>query len=825
EEKWSSGLDKEVFEDSRTVGSLRDHRPDAYSMARVMNIALPGTSMTRPMNLEKLGSITRDQVETFYRAQYRPDKFIIAVAGDVVPFTTLVQIQQLYAGLGVQAQQATEPAKKPERVAGKATPPSATAGARQRDPVEKKGDSQPPTTQPASLSPEAEQLKLRYAEERGDISQSIVSIGYRVPGTESKDWAILEVLSALAGAGRASRLHSALVDGQTSASRVASTYLPAENAAMLIFQICPAGDASGASIDKAESAFFREIDRLRREVPSEGDMIRAKAMLEKRIADRNESYGSRAFGLARAEAVFGGFRAAVEYKTVIDAVKPEDVQRVAAKYLSLTNTSVHEYESFLAPPRTFDAESFATTVIAWAPELARPVSAPSAATPDPNAVLATQRGVERSAQQQAELESIQALPVKDFSTMNGPRAFVREDRSLPKVTVALLFQGGRLLEGEANTGISELMLRSMLYGTARRNGQQLTQEWEQLGAEIEIVVEPDFFGFMLSVLSRNADHTLKMLRDCIEDPAFRDDDVQRARITQIGAIREARDPDLSRARELLTRALYPGTPYSLPPHGREEAAAKLTSEQLREWHSRLVKRQLPLAVIVGDTNGSALVSSQLAEAFRRRELDTALPVRVPGAPRPADQIELRRREHTVLAIGVPGPKAADGVGQDAVDLLKAVMNGVGGRLDKELVQKRLAVMSGMDSESLFAAGTIQALIVSTPAEELRARNALIAEIDKLATTGLSDVEVAVGAALATATQLDGLQSQRDRTLQYARTVIGQRPASDVDSIAERLLKVTVGDAKRAASTYLKPAISSAGIVRSSRSASPQSKQD
>jgi zinc protease len=594
---------------------------------------------------------------------------------------------------------------------------------------------------------------------------------------------------------------------------------------MLVFQIRPAGDASGASIDKAESAFFREVDRLRRELPSEAEMIRARAVLEKRFLDRNTGYAGRARELARAEAVFGGLRGAADYRTAISAVKPEDIQRAAAKYFALSNTSVHEYESFSAPARTFDADSFSATVLAWAPEIARPVAAAGAPGSDAGAALATQRGVERSAQQQAEMESIQPLAVKDYSTLNGPRAFVREDRSLPKVTVALLFQGGRLVEGETTNGTTELMLRSMLYGTLRRAGQQLAQEWEQLGAEIELVVEPDFFGFMLSVLSRNADHTLKLLRDCIEDPAFRDDDIQRARVVQIGAIRDARDSGLARARELLARALYPGTPYALPPHGREEQTAKLTSQHLREWHARLIKRQLPLAIIVGDTDGSALVSSQLAEAFRRRDLDTAIPVRVPATPRPSDQIEPRRREQTAVAIGFVGPKASDRAGQDAVEVIEAAINGLGGRLDRELAEKGLAVMTDLENDALFAAGTIRAELVTSPADEQPARNAVLAEIAKLSKDGLSAEEVAVSGALSTTMKLMALQAQRNRVLEYARAVISQRQASDVDAFSERLSKITTDDIKRAAATYLKPAGSSAGVVRATQPAQPQTTKD
>jgi zinc protease len=824
EEKWDSSLptDPPVFGEEETVDGLRDYRPSAFSIARLLNVAAPGSGIARPLASDKLGLITRDQVQAFYRTQYSPDKLIIVIAGDVVPFHTLVQVQQLYAGFGVE-ESAAESGKSTARPPSRGQPPASTTGAKQRDQAGGTAAMEPPP-RPAAFA-ETEQTELRYGKDRGDLSQSIVSIGYHVPGPESKDWAVIEVLSALAGMGRASRLHSSMIDRQMVASRVDAIYLRLKKAGMLIFHMQPA-DSSGTSIDKSESAFFREIDRLRREIPTEGELNRSKTLLAKRFIDRTESYAGRARELARAEAHLGGIRTALDYRTAIGAVKAEDVQRMAARYLTLSNTSVHEYEPLTAPPRTFDSESFGATVLAWAPEIGEPVTKPLAPADSAGSeVPSTPRGVERSAQQQAELESIHPLPVKDFSTLHGPRAFVREDHSLPKTTIALLFQGGRLIEAETTSGTTELMLRSMLYGTLRRTGQVLTQELEQLGAEVEAVVEPDFFGFVLSVMSRNADQTLRVLRDCVEDPAFREDDVQRARVVQIGTIRAARDSSLARAQELLTRALYPGTPYALPRHGREEVVSKLTSEQLREWHSRAVKRQLPLAIIVGDTSGSALVSSELAEAFRRRDLDTALPVRVPGVLRPAFQVELRRREQTTAAIGLAGPKASDGAGQEAVELIKAAMNGAGGRLDRELVQKGLAVMASLGSDAAFAAGTIYAQIVLPPAAEQQARNALLGEIEGLAKNGLSADEMAAARALAAGTKIAALQSQRCRALEYARAVFAQRQASEVDVFVERFSQVTADQVKQVAVTYLKPATSSAGIVRSSLVTQPAPKQD
>src|SRR6185503_9687358 len=253
-------------------------------------------------------------------------------------------------------------------------------------------------------------------------------------------------------------------------------------------------------------------------------------------------------------------------------------------------------------------------------------------------------------------ESMEPLPGRDCSTLNGPRAFVREDHSLPLVTMALLFQGGRVSEDEATSGITELMMCSVLYGAARKNAVRVAEELEQLGAKVDIVVEPDFFGLVATALSRNADSALRILRDVIEDPAFRDPDILRARQVQTGMIREARDSARERSFELLLQALYPGNPCALPAHGREEVLAKAGGEQIRGWYERTIKRQVPIAIIVGDTDGSALVSGRLAEGFRRRDLDRALQLRVPQATKPSDKVEQRSGQSSLSMIGVPGPK-------------------------------------------------------------------------------------------------------------------------------------------------------------------------
>src|SRR5262249_60526780 len=73
------------------------------------------------------------------------------------------------------------------------------------------------------------------------------------------------------------------------------------------------------------------------------------------------------------------------------------------------------------------------------------------------ALKAFQQGEERgqaSEGQNVILASV-PLPIKDFSVLRGPRAYVREDKAYPKIWVGVYFQGGRLIEDKTTSGMSE----------------------------------------------------------------------------------------------------------------------------------------------------------------------------------------------------------------------------------------------------------------------------------------------------------------------------------------------------------------------------------
>jgi zinc protease len=783
-----------------------------------------------------LGSLTPERLSELYDTAYRPENLVVVVAGDVVPYNALIQVQQLFGGFAPSPASGQSQTDDKQKAADHSEPQS-SAKSRVTPPAETQPDKGKPAADSESQTQSADAQKstesqtqpevnhLRYLNGRSDIYQSVISVSFEVAGLDSPEWPAIELLAAIMGCGRGSRLGRALVDGSMVAARAEARYFPMAHSGVLEFQIFPAQDPRNGSPDNAESALFRELDRIRHEIPTDGELARARSILEQRFTDQSSSYLSRAMTMARAEASPAGLRAAVNYVDRVHAVSGAAVQQVAARYLHQDSTFIREREPITAPPRTFDDQRFAATLAAWAPDFSKPVNAGSVHPADQKQSLAPiAQGSGRSKRQQQAIESLEALPLKDFSTLNGPRAFVREDHSVPLVTIALLFQGGRVLEDPTNSGITELMLRSAIYGTGRRSYAQLTDELEQLGAQLEPVVAPDFFGFTLTVLSRNAERVLRILRDIVEEPSFRDEDVKRASITQLGLIRSEKSSPQRRARDLMMTAIFAPHGYSAPTHGRDDVVSKLTSDQLQQWHDRLVKRQLPLVVIVGDTDGSELVSGQIAEGFRRRDLDNSLQVRIPQALPANERVERIGGELSALAVGYSGSRSTS-TDQFPLALVCEAMNGPGGRLTTELRDKQgIAVLVTCRDEVMFSAGALWSDVVTTPDNEARAKSAIASEFQRVARQGLTAEELDGAKNAALGSRLAALQSQALRAVEYARAAVYQQAATDVDKYYERVSKVTVDDVKRAASIYFKSPY--VGIVRgTSKSSAPKPTQN
>ncbi len=597
-----------------TERAVRDRTAfDAETTSRLRwyAAAFPGHPLGRdlPTN-EQLAAITPDAAKQFHAAHFTPRNTVISIAGDVLPVVLLRAVQNRLAGWSGGAAVAIPPAADPK--------------------------------------------SILYKEERGPTGGTWVNLGYRLTKATEDERAALDVLRAVLGLGRGARLPQALREARGIASDVTINHTTDGPAAAFRvgLRVLP------ESLDRAEALALEAVERLRRERISDGELQRAKSVLLLERLRISEHTADLAAAFARTEAT-RSFAAWADFEKKIDAVTADELRAVAAKFLIAPRLTVHEYQSPSAPLRTFTPEKFAETVGLLVPATQQ-IDIPESAVTDAKEVKVIAQGKPRDAQREAGKFIIlgQAEPVREFSTLRGPRAYVRVDNTLPLVSMGFYFQGGRFVEDESNAGITELMLRSMLRGTAKYPNDGLLSEIEQLGGELKVVSDQDFFGLELTIRSRNAEAGLERMFDLLENPTFDAGVVKRERERMLAEQTARYNTGRELAPILARRSLFPLHPYGFPPLGVAATVSKLTDDDLKKWHTGTVLRQMPLVVIVGDTDGSALVS-KLVDAFTRGDIDRALKARVATpATAPAEQSSVAGASD-IVAFAFAGPSGRE----------------------------------------------------------------------------------------------------------------------------------------------------------------------
>lgn len=251
-----------------------------------------------------IASIERDDLVSYYRKYYAPDKAFIVVAGDVSSETVLPAINRHFGVIPVSSEQirkdhAEEPKQQGERR--------------------------------IFLNKEAE---LPY-----------IMIAYHVPSFPHPDSFALEVLSGVLSEGKSSRMYRSLVYDRKIAINSFSDYSGLSLGPSLFF----AGGtvAPGKTSGEMERAIDEEIGKLQESLPTEREILKTKNQIEASFIFAQDSNYATAYYTGRFELI-GGWRLKDAYLEGIRKVTPEDVRNAARTYLRKTNRTV----GILVPQKT-----------------------------------------------------------------------------------------------------------------------------------------------------------------------------------------------------------------------------------------------------------------------------------------------------------------------------------------------------------------------------------------------------------------------------------------------------------------------------------------
>jgi zinc protease len=406
-------------------------------------------------------------------------------------------------------------------------------------------------------------------------------------------------------------------------------------------------------------------------------------------------------------------------------------------------------------------------------------------------------------------------PVTKRSILRGPDVYIVEDHRLPIVSFGIFYPGGRLYESPKNAGITELMLRSALRGTKRFNSEDLARRLENAGARIQVVNEPDFFGYVVDGLSGKMDQALDILMDILQQPTFQDEEIEKEKDLQFARIKQLRENNFAFPVSLFMQSLFGEHSYARLGIGNEAALKDITKDDLQAWFKTNQRQLVPTIIVTGDTNGTGLIAP-LADVLTNEDLHEREIASLPSPSLKAETketVETVSRQQTALVYGFPGATRS---GNDRYPLLvlENIVSGLGGRFFDAIREKQGLAYTVRTENTFFSkSGVIYTYVAASPENEAKVRESLQNEIDRLRKDGVTSDEVKKSIAYTIGEHEIGLQTRLGLVLEYARAVFSGEGVASVGSYSRLVRGVTPDQVKRAADTYLDPKLLRVAIVR------------
>ncbi len=201
-----------------------------------------------------------------------------------------------------------------------------------------------------------------------------------------------------------------------------------------------------------------------------------------------------------------------------------------------------------------------------------------------------------------------------FTLRNGMRVFLLEDHELPVINGLALVRTGNLFDPPDKRGLSSVMadvLRSG--GTRAKTGDQIDEELENIAASVESNMGETNASISFSGLKETAGTVLRVFKEVITDPEFRQDKIDLS-ISQMnsGIDRRNDDPQGIAEREIADIVYGRDTPYGWSIEHAD--MARIGRADLQEFYRRYYFPKNVILAVYGDFS-SAEMRSQIEALF------------------------------------------------------------------------------------------------------------------------------------------------------------------------------------------------------------------
>ena len=245
--------------------------------------------------MQDIARFTLEDLKAYYKTYYNPINAILVVVGDFKKGDLLPKIEKAFGSY-----------------------PKGVAPAQEKD-----------------IDPSQIGERRIFVKKEAQLPSLVM--GYHVPNLREQDSYVLEVVATLLSGGKSSRLYQSLVRQKRLVLSVDADHSLLSRDPGLFYlsaELLP-----GKEVAEVEKAFDQEVEQLQREPVEKRELEKAKNQLEAAFIFAQDSLFYQAMLLVRHEIAIS-WKTIEDYLPSIRKVSPEDIQRVAKKYLTPDNRTV-----------------------------------------------------------------------------------------------------------------------------------------------------------------------------------------------------------------------------------------------------------------------------------------------------------------------------------------------------------------------------------------------------------------------------------------------------------------------------------------------------
>ncbi|MDD5492232.1 MAG: pitrilysin family protein [bacterium] len=253
------------------------------------------------------------------------------------------------------------------------------------------------------------------------------------------------------------------------------------------------------------------------------------------------------------------------------------------------------------------------------------------------------------------------------------------------VALDLFIKAGAFVEDKNQAGIANFIQQLLYKGTSTRSAKQIALESESLGTSINGSCDEDYALVSATVFTQYFKPLSEVFFDCVLNPAFPQEEVEKERTNILAAIRTREDSIFTVTFDLLQEQMYGEHPYHKPIIGYKKTIQNITRKQILDFYQRYYRPENMILVIVGNLDQKN-ITKQLEQFFPNLE-EASLSVQpLNAAPATPQRFELQefnnetKFKQAYLMLGYLVPSV---VSQD-YPVLKIIATLLGGGMNSRL---------------------------------------------------------------------------------------------------------------------------------------------